>query len=250
MEKHYSSVKAKCYSSSTPHTTSADCPHHTYTHTGGFCSHRTNMWQVGRHSTRCCLFSHVSWGCWCEECEAFLRSLLRRVKLGSSVVIGRTEWRHMFALWSHTSQCVCVLLHVRRVCTNLHSYRLHITQFPFEMLWTESFFFDRLLYGILLGLSGVYLTDSEDMSPPEGRSDVSHKPKEKAWWPSRLRSEAPRGPAHKRGPDNEQYHPKTNLPRQDMHHIPTRTVVILKVYIDDLSGFKVYGNKNSNIYFF
>lgn len=35
-----------------------------------------------------------------------------------------------------------------------------------------------------------------------------------------------------------------------MHHIPTRTVVILKVYIDDLSGFKVYGNKNSNIYSF
>lgn len=82
---------------------------------------------------------------------------------------------------------------------------------------------------LLLGLSGVYLTDSQDLSPPEGRSYVSLK--EQAWWPSRLRSEAPRGPAHMRGPGNDQYHPQTNLPRQDMHHLPTQTVVSLKVYI-------------------
>lgn len=80
---------------------------------------------------------------------------------------------------------------------------------------------------LLLGLSGVYLTGSVDLSP-EGRSYVSHKPKEKAWWSP----EAPKGAAHKRGPDNDQHHPqdpKTSLLRQDVHHIPTQTVVILKV---------------------
>lgn len=85
---------------------------------------------------------------------------------------------------------------------------------------------------LLLGLSGVYLTDrtSQDLSPPEGRSYVSLEPKEKAWWPSRLRSQAPAGPAHRRSPDNDRYPPRdpeTNLPKQD--HIPAQTVVILKV---------------------
>lgn len=83
----------------------------------------------------------------------------------------------------------------------------------------------------LLGLPGVCLTDSQGLSSPEGPSYVGHKPKEKAWRLSRLRPEAPRGPAHKRGPDSDQYDPqehKTNLLRPDMHHIPTQTVVILK----------------------
>lgn len=100
---------------------------------------------------------------------------------------------------------------------------------------------------LLLGLSGVYLTDSQDLSPPEGRSHVSHKPKEKAWGPSRLRAEAPGGPAHQRGPDTDQDHPrepKTNLPTQDTHRIPTQTVVILRVSIP------LYNHRYSNIYCF
>lgn len=98
---------------------------------------------------------------------------------------------------------------------------------------------------LLLGLSGVYLTDSQDLSPPEGRSHVSHKPKEKVWVPSRLRAEAPGGPAHQRGPDTDQGHPpepKTNLPTQNTHRIPTQTVVILQVSIP------LYSHKN--IFFF
>lgn len=79
---------------------------------------------------------------------------------------------------------------------------------------------------LLLGFSGVYLTDSQELSSPEGPSNVDHKPIENARWPLRNRSEIPRGPAHKRGPNKDQHHPeepKTN-------HIPTQTVVILKMH--------------------
>lgn len=100
---------------------------------------------------------------------------------------------------------------------------------------------------LLLGLSGVYLTDSQDLSPPEGRSHVSHKPKEKVWVPSRLRAEAPGGPAHQRGPDTDQGHPqepKTNLPTQDTHRIPTQTVVILQVSIP------LYSHKDIDCFYY
>lgn len=89
--------------------------------------------------SRCCLFSRASRSCWREECRASLRSRLRRVKLGSSLVIGGTEWRHVFAFWPHTGRFVWV----RRACTSLHSYRSHRTQFPFEM-WARSVYFSDM----------------------------------------------------------------------------------------------------------
>lgn len=79
---------------------------------------------------------------------------------------------------------------------------------------------------LLLGFSGVYLTDSQELSSPEGPSNVGHKPIEKARWPLRNRSEASRGPAYKRGPDKEQQHPE----EQKTNHIPTQTVVILEMH--------------------
>lgn len=79
---------------------------------------------------------------------------------------------------------------------------------------------------LLLGFSGVYLTDSHEPSSPEGPSYVGHKPIEKVRWPSRIRSEAPGRPAHKRGPDKEQHHPEDSK----TNHIPTQTVVILQMY--------------------
>ncbi|XP_029687193.1 plexin domain-containing protein 2 [Takifugu rubripes] len=80
---------------------------------------------------------------------------------------------------------------------------------------------------------GVYLTDSQELSSPEGPSNVGHKPIEKARWPLRNRSEAPRGPAHKRGPDKEQHHPE----EQKTNHIPTQTVDIDHTYYTS----KIYG---------
>lgn len=87
---------------------------------------------------------------------------------------------------------------------------------------------------LLLGLSGVHLTDSQELPPPEGPSYLGLKPLEKARWPSSLRHAPPGGAAHKRGPDKDQHHPqepKTNLLRQEKHHILTQTVVILQIYI-------------------
>lgn len=185
----------------------------------------TNMWQIlqTQHPLLpllTCLPELPVWGMWSIISLSAVKSKVRTRGRDDVICLP----------YGHTGWVVCVLDHAWlwllmftiEIMTTLHSFLGKYLCF-FHVCEKKSSFYNLLL----LGLPGVYLTDSQELSPPGRPADLAHKPKEKAWWPPRLRSVAPRD--LRRGPDNDQYHPhepKTNLLKQDVHHVPTKTVVI------------------------
>lgn len=86
----------------------------------------------------------------------------------------------------------------------------------------------------LFDSSGVYITEKQELSPPEGRSYVvtgNNKPRERGWWTSRPRSGAPGWAADKRGHYRDQHQPEESDPdllMEEGHDNSTQTVVKLR----------------------
>lgn len=89
----------------------------------------------------------------------------------------------------------------------------------------------KTTYLSLFDSSGVYLTDTQELSPPEGRSYVvtgSNKSTERGWWTSRPRSGAPDWAADQRGDYRDQHQPEGSDPdllMEEGHGNSTQSVV-------------------------